>query len=817
MEKNKAVEVYEDALSAGSGGYLLEQKDDDILQISVGNLPPSKSVILTITYVQELVMKDKESLSFSIPFALYGSFDVTPDVYVSIEMPFPILQVSIFPQIGNPTYTQSDRRNTAILHLPPGRTRNHEDISILVKLGPELGRPRMWAEKWTPDPLPAGGDPLAVMLAFSPNIDQSAPEEEVVFMLDCSGSMMGDPMQQLAYTMYHALKLLPSSAIFNIVCFGTSHTFLFPNSVHPTFENLFAARKLISKLPDLGGTSLLQPLQAIYKSTAGKKHHIILLTDGQVENTGACVAGVKQNPNCVLTTIGIGNVDRKLVKDLAEAGRGKCEVISSQNITNMENIMAELLKWTLPPAFDQVDIVWYDPEGDVCHRVKKTPEKLPPMYAGDLYRIYALISDSSVQIFRAQIQAVGKAGKFSMDIELKTRGGETETRGTLVHVLAAKQLIREIEEGAFREIMDSKQQEKEIVRLGVTYNLASKFTSFVAVEERSSPSFESMEAIDINKAFILKPRPPPYQRQQISATERYLTAVTTKTCNVHGEEMIVTSTTPFEQKTFSSKSDWRKRAIAATNLHHSLKNVFVPYNCSSNSGFTYVLPKNLLKRFVIIADLRTQIAGYLYGVSSQNKPKTKEIKAIVLPPQWGTTTKVYLPTQLPSQSHESLQGLEPLGWIHTQPRAPDLPTQDIITHALIADCHPEWHRAQTVVITVAFNSSSCSLSAYSLTDEGFVWGKTANEHSCPDASQKLYEKVPLVLADNYLGFFMVPDLGPWNYNFMGVKYHTNMKYGIKLDNPKPFYDESHRPVHFQNWTQSGATDDEMENGNDYFG
>jgi pre-mRNA-processing factor 8 len=28
-----------------------------------------------------------------------------------------------------------------------------------------------------------------------------------------------------------------------------------------------------------------------------------------------------------------------------------------------------------------------------------------------------------------------------------------------------------------------------------------------------------------------------------------------------------------------------------------------------------VLPKNLLKKFICIADLRTQIAGYMYGVS----------------------------------------------------------------------------------------------------------------------------------------------------------------------------------------------------------
>lgn len=36
-----------------------------------------------------------------------------------------------------------------------------------------------------------------------------------------------------------------------------------------------------------------------------------------------------------------------------------------------------------------------------------------------------------------------------------------------------------------------------------------------------------------------------------------LTAVTTKTTNVHGDEITVTTTSQYEQQTFSSKTDWR--------------------------------------------------------------------------------------------------------------------------------------------------------------------------------------------------------------------------------------------------------------------
>jgi hypothetical protein len=54
-----------------------------------------------------------------------------------------------------------------------------------------------------------------------------------------------------------------------------------------------------------------------------------------------------------------------------------------------------------------------------------------------------------------------------------------------------------------------------------------------------------------------------------------LTAVTTKTTNVHGDELIVTTTSPYEQAAFGSKTDWRVRAISATNLHLRVSHIYV--------------------------------------------------------------------------------------------------------------------------------------------------------------------------------------------------------------------------------------------------
>lgn len=51
--------------------------------------------------------------------------------------------------------------------------------------------------------------------------------------------------------------------------------------------------------------------------------------------------------------------------------------------------------------------------------------------------------------------------------------------------------------------------------------------------------------------------------------------MTTKTTNVHGEELIVTTTSPYEQAAFGSKTDWRVRAISATNLYLRVNHIYV--------------------------------------------------------------------------------------------------------------------------------------------------------------------------------------------------------------------------------------------------
>src|ERR1700761_2213132 len=260
--------------------------------------------------------------------------------------------------------------------------------------------------------------------------------------------------------------------------------------------------------------------------------------------------------------------------------------------------------------------------------------------------------------------------------------------------------------------------------------------------EISAPSMQRQQAAEIEK-----------QQQE----QQQLTAVTTKTQNVHGEDIIVTTTSQFEQQTFASKTEWRTRAIATSNLRTRANNIYISSDdIKEDDHYTYIMPKNILKRFITIADLRVQVAGYLYGSSPPDNDQVKEIRCIVMIPQIGGLRNVQLPQQLPQ--HEYLKELEPLGVIHTisgnEPRY--MTSMDVTQHAQLMNAHESWDK-KTVTMTVSFTPGSVSLSAWALTPDGYKWGAQNRDTSSeqPIGFQTSFgEKCQLLLSDKIRGYFL---------------------------------------------------------------
>ncbi|KAF6237352.1 hypothetical protein HO173_004242 [Letharia columbiana] len=320
----------------------------------------------------------------------------------------------------------------------------------------------------------------------------------------------------------------------------------------------------------------------------------------------------------------------------------------------------------------------------------------------------------------------------------------------------------------------------------------SEIRDIILGMEISAPSMQRQQAAEIEK-----------QQQE----QQQLTAVTTKTQNVHGEDIIVTTTSQFEQQSFASKTEWRTRAIATSNLRTRANNIYISSDDIHEEGHhTYIMPKNILKRFITIADLRVQVAGYLYGSSPPDNDQVKEIRTIVMIPQVGNTRDVQLPHQLPQ--HSNLSSLEPLGIIHTVAgnEPPYMTSADVTHHARLMSSHSSWDK-KTVTMTVSFTPGSVSLAAWALTPQGYKWGSENKDlgSDMPSgfSTSGMGEKTQLLLSDKIRGYFLVPEQNTWNYSFMGASFSGVEKkpVPVKMDVPIGFYADVHRPLHFQNFAE----------------
>lgn len=279
-----------------------------------------------------------------------------------------------------------------------------------------------------------------------------------------------------------------------------------------------------------------------------------------------------------------------------------------------------------------------------------------------------------------------------------------------------------------------------------------------------------------------------------------LTAIKSVTQNVHGEQITTITTTNYEQNGFSSKNEWRNRAIAANNLHFRLKNVFVSsVEYEDDESYTYIFPQNLLKKFVRISDTKIQVGALLYGVSPSDNPSIKEIKAICLTPQLGNTHSVEMPSHLYDQSkNEYLKDLELLGWAHTQSHEAKMLTPfDVAAMAGFREKYKGW-RDDMITLVISLSGGSVNLASFSMTRDGYEWGSKATPSNNPEGFTPDFSiKKQLLLSDQICGSFFVPDDNLWNYTFLGPVWDPTGLFDFKPGIPLPFYDELHRPLHFR--------------------
>jgi hypothetical protein len=183
-------------------------------------------------------------------------------------------------------------------------------------------------------------------------------------------------------------------------------------------------------------------------------------------------------------TFGIGaGASAHLVRGIARAGEGEAEFIYPGE--RIEEKVMRQLKRALTPALTDVQVDWNGLS------VTPAPHHLPPVFAGGRLLAYGLLDTAKAA--EVVLRAKGPDGPVDFTLWLDP---EAATPEKLIATLAAKALIRDLEEGrsalhdrrgSLQNRGESDRVKQEIVRLGVSYGLVSRETSYVAVEERATP------------------------------------------------------------------------------------------------------------------------------------------------------------------------------------------------------------------------------------------------------------------------------------------------------------------------------------------
>lgn len=144
--------------------------------------------------------------------------------------------------------------------------------------------------------------------------------------------------------------------------------------------------------------------------------------------------------------------------------------------------------------------------------VRQGPAQVDSIYPGNRLLVFNLIEGGDIQVpkevvISAQRDGEGEVLRFTVPVQqVHDMSAGLSRHGTrLIHVLAARRIIMDLEDNSKADV--SPAVKSSITRLGIEYQLASRFTSFIAVDKRNKkPLAEQSETPVASSDNLFSPR-----------------------------------------------------------------------------------------------------------------------------------------------------------------------------------------------------------------------------------------------------------------------------------------------------------------------
>jgi len=505
--REEARAIYERAVQRGHVASLLDQERPNIFTQSVANIMPGQKVEITIRYVETLPY-DEGAFQFVFPMVVGPRFipgqpvgqsgtgwapdttavpdasritpPVTPkdtraghdiDLTVSIDAGVPISNIS---SRLHEVDVRQDAAHRAVVSLKNVKEIPNRDFVLCYDVAGEEIRSGVLTHK-------QGNDGYAMLVVIPPK--RPKPEQiagkEMIFVIDCSGSQMGWPLEKAKETMRYFIAHMNPSDTFNIVDFNVRARMLFSEPKPNTAEYREKALEYLKSLQAQGGTWMGPAVEtaAQTKPPENRLRIVTFMTDGYVGNDFEIIALVKQlRGKSRWFPFGTGNsVNRYLLDTMAKVGGGEVEYVLLNS--SAEEAARRFYDRIAAPVLTDVTI---STEGISLQDV--FPAQVSDLWSRKPLVFKARYSSPGAGKVVVNGSTGGKPYQQSVDVSLPDAQPRNDSIASLwarakVDALMEQDLMG-IQRGTPKpEIKD------EIVRVALAHRIMTQFTSFVAVEE----------------------------------------------------------------------------------------------------------------------------------------------------------------------------------------------------------------------------------------------------------------------------------------------------------------------------------------------
>jgi len=303
---------------------------------------------------------------------------------------------------------------------------------------------------------------------------EEVPPREYVFIIDVSGSMYGFPLDTAKALMRDLIGHLRETDTFNMILFSGGSTRFSPRSVPATAENVNRAIRVLEDQQGGGGTELLSGLRMAMKMPheAGTSRSFVVITDGYIAGEAEAFQYVRDHlGEANVFSFGIGSgVNRYLVEGIAKAGFGEPFVVTDAK--DAASKAMSFRDYVSAPVLTDVRVGFHGFEAyDVV------PTSVPDVMAERPVLVFGKFAGKP----QGAITVRGITGKGAISQAFTASPALVSNKNSALSYLWARQRIADLSDfGAMPGVHDTKQ---EVIALGLRYNLLTKYTSFIAVDE----------------------------------------------------------------------------------------------------------------------------------------------------------------------------------------------------------------------------------------------------------------------------------------------------------------------------------------------